>query len=94
METARCGGHLWDDAGRVVGAEFLVADAAGPRAHGVVGRFEGDGFEAGGVVRADGGGDDEEEGGSWGTDAEGTLGPDDCGALYKLHVSIARVLSA
>lgn len=68
------------DAGGVVGAEFLVADAAGPGADGVGGCFEGDGFEAGGVVGSYGGGDDEEEGGTRGADAQGPLGTDQSGA--------------
>lgn len=74
MVAPRRGRELVHDAGGVVGAELLVADAAGPGADGVRGRFEGDGFEAGGVVGADGGGDDEEEGRARGADAQGPLG--------------------
>ena len=68
--------ELRDDAGGVVGAEFAVADAAGPGAHGRGGRGERDGFEAGGVVWAHGGGDEVEEGGAGRTDAESALGAD------------------
>lgn len=76
LEAAAGGLQLGQDAGGVVGAELLVADAAGPGADGVVGGLEGDGLEAGGVVGADGRGDDEEEGRAGGADAEGLLGAD------------------
>ena len=76
LETAAHGLDLGHDAGRVVGAELLVTDTAGPGAHGVVGRLERDGLEARGVVRADGGGDDVEQSRTGGTDAEGLLRAD------------------
>lgn len=66
--------ELRDDAGGVVGAEFAVADAAGPGAHGGGCGGEGDGAETGGVVGSDGGGNEVEEGGARGADAEGVLG--------------------
>lgn len=72
--------QLGDYAWGVVRAELHVADAAGPGAHGVVGCFQGDRFEAGGVVGADGGGDEVEEGGAGGAHAEGALGAYHCGA--------------
>lgn len=76
LEAALGGLELGHDAGGVVGAEFAVADAAGPGAHGGGGGFEGDGAEAGGEVGAYGGGDEVEEGGAGGADAEGALGAD------------------
>ena len=74
------GFELRDDAGGVVGAEFSVADAAGPGADCGGGGGEGDGAEAGGVVRTYGGGDEVEEGGAGGADAEGALGAYQSGA--------------
>lgn len=62
LEAAAGGLELGQDAGGVVGAELLVADAAGPGAHGVVGGLERDGLEARGVVGADGTGDDVQQG--------------------------------
>lgn len=76
LEAALGGFELGHDAGGVVGAEFAVADAAGPGAHGRGGGFEGDGAEAGGEVGAYGRGDEVEEGGAGGADAEGALGAD------------------
>lgn len=76
METPTSSLHLRHNTGRVIGAYFLVADAAGPGAHGVICGFEGDGFETGGVVGAYWGGDYEEECGAWGADTEGALGAD------------------
>ena len=76
LETAAHGLDLGNDARSIVGAELLVADAAGPGAHGVVGRLKRHSLEAGRVVRADGGGDDVEQGGAGGTDAERLLGAD------------------
>ena len=76
MQSLFRGFELRNYARSVVGAEFAVAGAAGPGADGVGGCFEGDGFETGGVVRADGGGDHEEEGGAGGADAEGALRAD------------------
>lgn len=83
LEAAGGGLLLGHDAGGVVGAELLVADAAGPGADGVVGGLEGDGLEARGVVGADGGGDDVEEGGTRRADAEGGLGPDHGGTQVQ-----------
>lgn len=80
MESLFRGFELWNDAGGVVGAELLVADAAGPGAHGVGGRFEADGAETGWVVRTHGGGDEVEEGGARGANAERALGADEGGA--------------
>ena len=65
-----------NDAGGLIGAEFLVAEATGQGPHSGGGCLEIDGFEAGGVVGADGGGDEEEEGGATRADAEGALGAD------------------
>ena len=80
MEAPFRGFQLGKYAGGVVGAEFLVADAAGPGAHGVGCCFEGDGFEACRIVGAYGGSDDVEEGAAWGADAEGALCADKGGA--------------
>jgi hypothetical protein len=74
------GFELWEDAGRVVCAELLVAYAAGPGADGIVGGFEADGFEARWVVRADWGGDHVEESGAGGANAQCALGADHGGA--------------
>ena len=52
LESSLCRFQLRENARRIVGAEFPVADAAGPGAHGSGGSFEGDGAEAGGEVRA------------------------------------------
>lgn len=79
-EALRGGLHLRDDAGRVVGAEFFVAHAAGPGAHGAAGGLQADGFEAGGVVGPHGAGDEVEEGGTGGPDAKGALGRYEGGA--------------
>ncbi|KAL8689751.1 MAG: hypothetical protein Q9218_004650 [Villophora microphyllina] len=57
MVTPFRGFQLGDDAGGVIGAEFAVADAAGPGAHGGAGGGEGDGAETGGVVGSYRGGD-------------------------------------
>lgn len=70
------GFELGHDAWGVIGAEFAVADAAGPGAHGGGGGSEGDGFETCGVVGSDGGGDEIEEGGAGGADANGALSAD------------------
>lgn len=75
-EAAAHGVALGHDAGRVVGAQLLVADAAGPGAHGVVGGLERDGLEPRGVVRADGAGDDVQQGAAGRADAEGLLRAD------------------
>ncbi len=52
LESSLCRFQLRENARRVVGTEFPVADAAGPGAHRGGGGFEGDGAEAGGEVRA------------------------------------------
>lgn len=54
LEAAARGLHLRHDARGVVGAELLVAHAAGPRPHGVVGGLERHGLEARRVVRPHG----------------------------------------
>lgn len=75
-EAAAHGVALRHDAGRVVGAQLLVADAAWPGAHGVVGGLERDGLEACGVVGPDGAGDDVQQGAARRADAEGLLRAD------------------
>lgn len=80
MESLFRGFELWDDAGGVIGAELLVADAAGPGAHGIGGRFEAHRAETGWVVRPNGGGDKVEEGRTGGANAECALGADEGGA--------------
>lgn len=67
MVTAARGLHLRDDAGRIVGAELGISDTARPSAHGVDGGFKGNGFEARGVIRSDGGSDNIEECAAWWT---------------------------
>lgn len=89
MEPPLRGFQLGHDAGRVIGAEFLVTHAAGPGSYSVVGGFEAHGSEAGWVVWADGGGDEEEEGGGGGADAEGCLGADHRGPEVEGVASLA-----
>ena len=89
MEASLRSIQLWYDAGRVISTEFLVADAARPGPHGIVGGFEGDGPEAGRVVGADWGGNEEEEGRARGAHTQGTLGSDHCGAEVEGVASFA-----
>ena len=68
------------NAGRIVGSKLLVANTAGPGAHGVVGRFKGDSFESDRVVWTNGRGDYVEQSGARGSNAKGPLGSDHSGA--------------
>lgn len=83
MEAPLRGFHLRYDTGCIVCADFLVADAARPGAHGGTGRFERDGFKAGGEVRTDGRSDNVKEGGARWTNAEGALGTNHCRAKVE-----------
>lgn len=76
MKATFGGLELRYNAGRIVSSKLLVADAAGPGADSIVGRFEGNSFETGRVVRANGGGDYVEEGRARGSNAKGPLRSD------------------
>ena len=77
MKAAACRFHLRHDARHIVGADLLIASATRPSAHGAGCGFERDGFEACGIVRADGATDYVEERGAWRANAEGALGADE-----------------
>ena len=83
MEAALGGLHLRHDTRRVVGPKLLVTHASRPGSDGVVGRFEGNGFEARWVVRPDRRSDQEEEGRTGGSHAKGALGADHGGAQVQ-----------
>jgi hypothetical protein len=71
---------LGDDAGGIICADFGGAGTPWPGTDFVPRCHEFDGFEAGWVVGSDGRGDDVQQSrGSW-SDANGSLGSDECGA--------------
>lgn len=80
MEAALGGFELGDDARSVVCSELFVAYPAWPGAHGVVGGFERDGFEAAWVVWSYGAADNVEKCGAGGPDAESALSADHGGS--------------